>query len=370
MSVQDEHELRARLSTLLDSVEPRPAPVMRTVRRGKGIRMRRWISVAAGLAVIAAGAALLPGFLQPHRVAPMTQLHYHYKVIIRLGSSAPARVIGSGVTDGRHWQVRLSGPPGNLTIVSTGMSLMGASPTVAGWPVGLQEQSGGSRSDAEIAGTVSSGVTRLEISLPDGESVNLTPVTWEGHRWVAVLLPPDVRIVRAVAYAGTRELAYSVPFGTIELAAWWRPGQVPPRRLTKLIGAGSTNGISWYDMAKIGPWGYCYTFRNGSDCIGSIANPQLVRAGHVIDLMECGPIGGANASTAPISGLVAAASDVRRVVLRYSDGSTAVFPATEADRGWFVGYAVPGHLSVVSSVEYGAAGRVVGHTGAKAWQCG
>jgi hypothetical protein len=368
MSVQDEHELRARLSTLLDNVEPRPAPVMRVVRRGKGIRMRRWISVAAGLAVIVAGAALIPGLLQPHRVAPMEQLHYKV-TMTRLAPSGKGRVIAAGVTNGHRWQVRLSGPPGNLTIVSTGMSPMGASPVVAGWPVGFQDQSGGSRSDALMAGTVSSGVTRLDISLPDGESVNLTPVTREGHRWVAVLLPPDVRIVRAVAYAGTRELAYSVPFGTIELAAWWRPGQVGPPRLTKLIGAGSTNGISWSDTAKIGPWGYCYTFHNGSDCIDSDTNPLLVRAGHVIAPITCGPLGNANPPKAAISGLAAAASNVRRVVLRYSDGSTATFPAAAAD-GRLVGYAIPENLSVVSSVEYGATGQVVGHTGGKTWQCG
>jgi hypothetical protein len=194
-------------------------------------------------------------------------------------------------------------------------------------------------------------------------------VSWGGHRWVAVLLPPGVRIVRAVAYAGARELAYSVPFGTVELTTWWRPGQAGPRRLTKPIGAGRTDGISWRDMAKIGPWGYCYTFHNGSDCVDSTANPQLVTAGHVIAPMTCGPLGGGSFRTAPISGLVAAASDVRTVVLKYSDGSTATFPAADAD-GRLVGYAIPAHLSVVSSVEYGGAGQVVGHTGGATWKCG
>jgi hypothetical protein len=368
MSVQDEHELRARLSTVLDGVEPRPAPVMRTVRQGRGIRMRRRISVAAGLAVIVAGAALLPGLLQAHRVAPIGQLHYKVTVT-PLPAKAKGRVVAAGVTNGHRWQVSLSGPPDNPTIVPTGMSRMGATPTATAWPVGLLEEWNGSRSDAVIAGTVSRGVTRLDISLPGGQSVNLTPVSWGGHRWIAVLLPPEARIVRAVVYAGARELAYSVPFGTVELTTWWRPGQAPPRRLTKLIGDGSTSGISWRVTAKIGPWGYCYTLPGGSDCVDSTGSPRLVRAGQVIDPMACGPIGGGKASTAPTAGLVAAASDVRRVVLKYSDGSTGTFPAADAD-GWLVAYAVPAHLSVVSSVEYGAAGQVVGHTGAKTWQCG
>ena len=349
MSVQDEHELRARLSTLLDGVEPRPAPVMRTVRRGRGIRMRRRISVAAGLAVMVAGAALLPGLLQAHRVAPIGQLHYKV-TMTTLGPRAHNGLIAAGVTNGRHWQVKLTGPHNEQTIVATGMSEMGATPTALGWPVGLQEEAGGSRSDAVIAGTVSKGVTSLDILLPDGETVKLAPVSWDGHRWIGVLLPPDVRIVRAVAFAGGRELAYSVPFGTAELATWWRPGQVGPRRLTKLIGTGSTNGITWRDMARIGPWGYCYTIPGGSDCIDSTTNPQLVRAGHVIAPMSCGPLGGSSFRTAPIAGLVAAASDVRRVVLKYSDGSTGTFPAADAD-GWLVGYVVPAHLSVVSSEE-------------------
>jgi hypothetical protein len=332
--------------------------------------MRRWISVAAGLAVIVAGAALIPGFLQAHRVAPITQLHYKV-TMTRLGSRAHHGVISTGVTDGHRWQVKLSGSPSGPTVTATGVSGISSStgPAPTGWPASFEGGSNGSRADAMIAGTVSHGVTHLEVSLPDGEMVKLTPVSWDGYRWVAVLLPPDVRIVRAVAYAGARELAYSVPFGTINLATWWRPGQVPPLRLTKLIGAGRTNGIAWRDTARIGPWGYCYTDRGGSDCIDSTANPQLVPAGHLIALRECGTLGGGNFSTGPISGLVAAASDVRRVMLKYSDGSTGTFPAVDAD-GWLVGYAIPAHVSVVSSVEYGAAGQVVGHTGAKTWQCG
>jgi len=85
--------------------------------------------------------------------------------------------------------------------------------------------------------------------------------------------------------------------------------------------------------------------------------------------MSCGLLGGGNLSTGTLSGMVAAASDVRRVVLKYSDGSTSTFPAVEADRNWFVGFAVPAHLAVVSSVEYGATGHVVGHTGGPTWEC-
>jgi hypothetical protein len=244
-------------------------------------------------------------------------------------------------------------------------------PAPVGWPASFEGGPGGpgSRSNALIAGTVSDRVTRLDISLPDGELVSLTPVSWGGHRWVAVELPPNVRIVRAVAYAGARELAYAVPFGTVNLAAWWRPGQVTPPRVTKLIGAGRTNGIAWRYMAEFGPWGYCYTFRNGSACYPSAAAARQVPSRRSIALMTCGPLAGGYSRGAPMSGLVAAASDVRKVLLKYSDGSTATVPAAEADGGWLVAYAIPRHLSVVSSVEYGATGQVVGSTGGAPWAC-
>jgi hypothetical protein len=373
MSIQEERELRARLSSTLGIVEPRPAPVTLVVRQGRGIRMRRWVSAAAGLAVIVAGAALLPGLLQGHRVAPAAPLHY--KVTVRhLGPHAKAGVIAAGVTNGHRWRVTLSGPPRMPTVTPAGMlSTMGLdeSPAPVGWPASLEAEAGSqsARSDSMIFGTVSDRVTRVDLSLPDGERAILTPVSWGGHRWVAVVIPPDVRIVRAVAYAGSRELAYSVPFGTVNLASWWRPGQVPPRRLTKLIAAGRTNGIAWSDTARIGPWGYCYTFTNGSTCFDTAANVQIVPAGHVISGMTCGALGGGNFRTGPVSGLAAAASDVRRVVLKYSDGSTAAFPATEVAGNWLVGYAIPKHLSVASSAEYGASGQVVGHTGGATWGC-
>ncbi len=57
------------------------------------------------------------------------------------------------------------------------------------------------------------------------------------------------------------------------------------------------------------------------------------------------------------------------MVLRYSDGSTARFPAVEVSGDWLVACAIPARLSVVSSEEYGAAGQVIGRTGGKTWGC-
>ena len=61
--------------------------------------MRRWISVAAGVAVLAAGAVVLPGVLRGHPASPTAPLHY--KVIVSpIGAGAPPGLIGQGI-DGR-----------------------------------------------------------------------------------------------------------------------------------------------------------------------------------------------------------------------------------------------------------------------------
>lgn len=104
MSIQDERDLRDRLGGLLGGIEPRPAPVTAVVRRGRGIRMRRWASVAAGLAVIVAGAIVLPGLLRAGTAAPAAPRPYTVTVKV-LGLTAPAGVIGEGTIGTSRWRV-------------------------------------------------------------------------------------------------------------------------------------------------------------------------------------------------------------------------------------------------------------------------
>src|SRR6266481_6134806 len=77
-------------------------------------------------------------------------------------------------------------------------------------------------------GTVRADVTSVVISLPDGEDVSLVPVSWHGRRWVAILLPARVPVVRAVLYSSRGELAYAVPFRGTQLNVWWQPDQAGP----------------------------------------------------------------------------------------------------------------------------------------------
>jgi hypothetical protein len=77
MSIQDEVVLRDRLTSLLDEVEAKPAPVSAVIRTGKAIRARRRLAVAGGLAGIVAVGALVPALLQ-HPARPLA--HERFQV--------------------------------------------------------------------------------------------------------------------------------------------------------------------------------------------------------------------------------------------------------------------------------------------------
>jgi len=370
VSIHDQRELRDRLGSLLYGIEPGPPPVVDTMRRGKGIKMRRWTSVAAGVAVVAAGAVVLPGVLRGQAARPMAPLHD--KVMVSpIGAGAPAGLIGQGTTDGRRWTVVMS--PQGKGVTLTGRGLSGALPyyqDIASQftPSPAALTTTGSGPTVLEFGTVRADVTRVVISLPDGEVVSLTPVSWRGRSWVAVLLPARVPIVRAVLYTSRGELAYAVPFRDTQLDVWWQPGQVGPARLTKSIGSGVVDGQPWHAAADIGPWGYCYTVSSESTCIDSTVSPLLLAAGALASPMICGSLDSPGAGAAR-AGFGAAAVAVRRVVLKYSGGRTAAFPTVAIGRGRMFGFAIPGGHKVTGSLLYGAAGQVLESTSGAAWEC-
>ena len=328
--------------------------------------MRRLISAAAGVAVAAAGVVVIPMLLQGHTVSPAAPLHY--KVTVEpVGQNAPHGLIGQGVTDGKPWKVTASGPPSSPTMTSGTFVAMGITAAgVPGAPASLATVAGPSRGDVIVTGTVGRNVTSIAITLPDGELLSLKPVRWTRYRWVAVVIPARVRIVRAVAYAGSTELGYAVPFGNSELTSWWRPGQAGPARLTRSIGAGVVDRIAWYYTADLGPWGYCYLQQGGRVCMDSTADPAHVPAGQLISHIGCAE----QTATSPTSGFGAAAPDVLKVVLKYSDGSTGAFTTVAVGKDRMFGYSIPGRLHVARSLEYGQAGHLVGSTtSGDGWEC-
>lgn len=371
MSVQEERELRERLGGLLDKVEPRPAPVLRAMHQGRGIRMRRWVSAAAGIAVLAVGAVALPIALRGQGTpSPAGPLHYSVTVNPP-GKHAPHGLISSGTQDGHRWRVVLSGRGQKMSVRSSSGAegASGALPSDS-TPVNFQEwgddSPGGSNS---ILGAVRKDVTRVAIIMPGGKVLTLTPVRYDGQRYVGVVIPSRVPIVRAVAYHGGQELAYSIPYQGVGLDNWWLPGQVGPSRLTKVISSGVTEGHVWRYTADIGPWGYCFNLSDGSgDCLSGL-HPQTLQPGSgTVQQMACGPLAVAGAD-GPWTGMASAGSDVQTVVLTLSDGTSEHISTANVGGARLFGYGVGKGLKIVATKEFSASGQVVGTTPASALNC-
>jgi hypothetical protein len=117
----------------------------------------------------------------------------------------------------------------------------------------------------------------------------------------------------------------------------------------------------------------CATFANGSACIPA-SNPSQLSgrlSGRIVAALTCGPLATSSGkATGASSGVAMVSPDIKDVVLQFADGSQLRIAAIAIGGTKVLGYAIPAHLSVVSSVEYGAAGQVVGHAGAATWKCG
>jgi hypothetical protein len=366
VSVQEERELREGLAGLLAGVEPRPAPLARTMRQGRGIRTRRWVAAAAGLAILAAGVAAVPVALHAHAPAPSAPRRYHYTETINPpGPHAAAGLISSGTQDGHRWQIVLSGHGTAMSVGGTGHVYQGSGFTSPTDPADFTSAGGGGRGGSMmLAGPVQSDVTRVTVGLPGGRILALTPVRYGRLRYVGVVIPYGLPIVRAVAYDGSRELAYSVPYGQAIFAAWWRPGQTGPPRFTQTIASGVTNGHAWRYVARFGPWGYCYTLPAGSAC-GAV--PQTPPAsGQPITQITCGGLYDSTSADAPLTGLVVARPDVRQVAVALSDGSAERYRTADVRGTWMFAVVLPHGPRVTGTTEYGQAGQVVGGASAAA----
>jgi hypothetical protein len=368
VSIQDERELAERLGGLLDGIEPRPAPLGATIKQGRGIRLRRRVTAAAGVAVLVAGAALVPAVLHSRAAAPPTApRHRHYTVSVNhLPARARHGVIASGTEDGHSWRIVMTGTADRSNASPTG----GVS---AGGPLPVRRDgqpqfdgAWGGGSPAMLVGAVSPVVTDIRLQLTGGKVLNLTPVIWSGHPWVGVELPPGVRLVRGTAYAGSRELSYSISApGGFGLDNWWRPGQVGPPRYTKLIATGRAGGKTWAVTADYGPWGYCYVGPGLGDCVDGLSPIQL-HPGAAIMPFVCG-------NTIPVTGvdggLAAAAPATRQVRVRLSGGGTEVYRTVDVEGTQMFTYIVPKGQHITGASAYDAGGRLVGTVGAHTMSC-
>jgi hypothetical protein len=371
MSIQDERELQDRLGGLLDGVEPGAAPVARTMRRGRGIRMRRWISAAAGVAVLAAGAVVLPGLIQGHRtVAPVASRHY--KVTVKaLGPTAKAGVIGAGTINNKHWQIVVDKTLGEGCTSTLYRLTCGPG---YGSSVGLREVSLNGATAAGVQfqmGTVGPDVTRVVIQLSDGTELDLRPITAYGHRWVAVAAPVHA-MVRAQSFIGRSEYLYAVAYQASyysEFVTWLRPGQPGLPRAARQLGSGKIAGVPWEASVSVGPWGYCVQFADGGTCLPNAASLQPPLIGKPLQQLTCGGIDNSKGKQIGVAGVVAIPAGVKNVVLKFADGSHLRLVAIPVAGVRTIGYAIPHRPKVVRTLEYGFAGQLVGSVSGTNWGC-
>jgi hypothetical protein len=372
MSIHDERDLRARLSVLLDGVEPSLPPVSRAVRQGRGILVRRWISVAAGLAVIAAGAALVPGFLQAHRVSPSAPLHYKVTVT-QLNRTARDGVVGAGRIDNKRWQVVVNGSMGDGCALQPHLVTCGLR---YGGTVGARQVSLGSGSVSGTqfeVGTVGADVTRVVIRLNNGTTLSLRPVRAGGKSWVAVVAP-QWTITGAATFVGRSEYEHATPYdgrGTAIFVTWLQPGQSGLPVAIRTVGSGEIDGVSWQANVHTGPWGYCASAAGLSSCVPATSPPQLMTGGSIFSSLTCGPLYTSTGKPTGASlGIVAVPPDVKDVVLHFADGSRLRMAAIMVGGTRVVGYAIPDRPKVVGIVEYGVSGQLLHSASESGWGTG
>jgi hypothetical protein len=367
MSIQDERDLRARLGVLLDSVDPAPVPAASVLRRGRVIKMRRWVSAVAGVAVLAVGAVVLPSLIHHSGATPMSSRHY--KVTVQdLGSTVKGGVVGAGTINNRRWRVVLDRSMGDGCAPRPYLLICGSTYDV---PAGSREvnlsATGGGSTQFQL-GTVGADVTRVVIRLSNGTALDLWPVSAYGHRWVAIAAPPNA-IVEAESFVGSSEYRYAVPNmtdGFAQFVAWLRPGQRGLGRASASVGSGSVDGVAWQALVKIGPWGYCTSAGGGGNCWAAVTPPAI---GKRLVQGACAPLY-ISSTTKEVGAatVVVLPAGVKNLVLRFADGSHLRLVATYVGGTRAIGFGLPTRPRVVRAEEYGFAGQFLGSTSA-AWKC-
>lgn len=370
MSIQDERDLRTRLGGLLDSVDPAPVPAARVMRRGRVIRMRRWASAAAGVAVLAAGAVVLPGLIRGHQqVTPAASRHYSV-TLQDLGPTAKAGLIGAGTINGKHWRVVLDNSQGDGCALETYLMACGQQ---YGGNVGPRQvnlnAAGGGPTQFQI-GTVGPDVTRVVIRLSNGRELDLLPISAYGHRWIAAAAPLHA-MIGAETFVGRSEYQHAIPYvGSTytEFVTWLRPGQPGLPRAFATVGSGTIHGVAWSTSVSMGPWGYCVAFANGGTCYPTTTS-LAPRIGKPLLQLTCGPLYPGAGRPVGASGVVLIPAGVKNVLIKFADGTHLRLVATYVGGTRAIGYAIPSRPKVVRTLEYGFAGQLLASLSGSNWGC-
>ena len=357
MSTSAEQELRKCLSAVLDEMTPGPAPVGVVIRRGRGVRRRR---VAGATAAVLAAATAVAGFswlgLRLPSQAPAAP-RPPVVTVVPPGPGAPAGQIASGTVGHAHWSARVTAPRNGLfCLIASGDT--GRFCGLSARPIGPVDLEGGFAAHGYriVGGPVRPKVTRVEVLLADGQRLNLHPVAAWGYRWVAVALPLQARVSRAVAYSGRTVYRYAIPWtepgpNTFpSFGDWLRPGSAGlPRRVIQ-VASGTAGGRRWSVTEYTGPWGRCFAVQGGSECVEE-GGPH-VEPGRLTQPMFSIPDG---------VHLVTVTPGVASLRLDLSSGQQ-LRVVTRAGQGGqrFYAFVLPHGTGVVGWTAYGLDGTVLG----------
>jgi hypothetical protein len=360
VSVENEHELRRRLDDAVEAITPSPAPVAATVRKGRAIRTRRRIGVAAGLVAVVAVALSAPSLVHQFGRHARTEPAGPVLAVYPPGPHSPRGLIAWGTVNGKRWQIAIrgsgSGPSGQCLEINGQNNSPDCGPAMRAsqspsLPVDFQDYSAGDTSYEY--GVVQPDVARVVVALPDGKTLTLHPYRLYGQRWVAFAVPTNIASANAAASSRRSELGYAVPYRG-DFVTWLRPGERGPRQATYPIASGVLNGAAWSDVVHVGPWGYCATVTQpgtaSDDCesahwwatagntfYGSVGTPPS--SGAIIE-------GHASASVAYVAGVL-------------SDGSSIRARAVDVGGRRFWALAVPAGQRLRRVELYSASGRQV-----------
>jgi hypothetical protein len=267
VSIQDERALRDQLTSVLDDVEARPAPVGAAIKTGKAIRVRRRLAVAGGLAAIVIAGALVPGHLRLSAANPPADGRFQVSVHAP-GKHDPASLIAFGTVNGRNWRAIATGPLRRLSVNFNGFPLLGGPlPKAPGATArtGITAFNGvgsgtGDHAEQALVSEVSPSITLITMRLANGAVLNLRPVTYDGTPIIALVLPEGLRVVDASAYSRKGAVAYAIPFyyrGQNTFYTWLRPSQAPTPVVSAALPVALDSGRRWTASVHIGPWGKC-----------------------------------------------------------------------------------------------------------------
>ncbi|MGH3204985.1 MAG: hypothetical protein ACRDOA_14810 [Streptosporangiaceae bacterium] len=277
MRIDDERDLHGQLEAAFEAITPRLAPVDGAVRRGRVIRVRRRMAVAAGAAAVAAiGVFAVPSLL--HQTTPPASVSSAKPYIVTVQAPGPhpaPGLIASGTIDGRRWQLSAAKPgtggagSGGQIFTASGPAFGGDAGSQPGAALAVDSADPVSFSDVALTwgpvqvqyGAVRADVTYVTVRLGNGTVLVLHPVTVYGVRAVAFAVPVGAGVASAAAYSPHGQIAAAIPFnapdGVAAFGVWLTPGQHGLARASGRIGSWTVSGRAWSVTAYLGPWGIC-----------------------------------------------------------------------------------------------------------------